>query len=393
MLSYSYQLADRVGGRTEQQDAAGAVVTRYGLLVLVCDGMGGARGGSTASRLAVDLIQRGVQESTEADGAAALLQAIQRANREIYRRSQQDEGLRGMGTTLTVLLLQETHATLAHAGDSRIYQLRKGKVVFRTTDHSKVFELVKRGILSEEQARLSEDSNVILRALGIKPDLDVEVHDHQPYQTGDRYLLCTDGVSGLVPEDTFLNWLTTPEPVEQLVPAFVQQVDDYGFHSGGGHDNLTAALVECRSAPGSAVKKGGGWFGNRAAGWVFPLGFLLLLGYLLYGQLVQTPRRAGENRALVAENNRLRRSNRAMTAERDSLRGLLNHPLVQQAVRQVVRRRPPDAAADQPTLTPGLKAPKSPLKLPRADSGVKPPPTARPGALASPAPVPTENPL
>lgn len=393
MLSYTYQLADRVGGRTEQQDAAGAFPTRYGLLVLVCDGMGGARGGSTASRLAVDLIQRGVQQSTDPDGGLALLQAIRQANWEIHQRSQQDPDLRGMGTTVAALLLQETHATLAHAGDSRIYQLHKGKVAFRTTDHSKVFELVKRGILSEEQARLSEDSNVILRALGIKTDVEVELHDRLAYQRGDRFLLCTDGISGAVPEEVFLGWLDGNEPVETLAPRLVQQVDEYGFRSGGGHDNLTAALVECRSSSKAAKPPGNdsaGWPGARAAG--FALGALLAVavGLLLYGQFVQKPRQAGENDRLKTENQRLRRANHALTLERDSLGQVLNHPLVQQAARQAFRQKKPSGSGLKPTPSPALKPPVSP---PRSDSGAKTRPTGRPGTLASPEPVRTPETL
>jgi len=383
MLSYSYQLADCVGGRTEQQDAAGAFLTRYGLLVLVCDGMGGARGGSTASRLAVDLIQRGVQQSTEPDGASALLGAIRRANRELYHRSQQDEGLRGMGTTVAALLLQETHATLAHAGDSRIYHLRKGTVVYRTADHSKVFELVKRGILSEEQARLSEESNVILRALGIKAEVDVELHDRLAYQRGDRFLLCTDGISGAVPEEILLNWLESNEPVETLAPKLVRQVDEYGFRTGGGHDNLTAALVECHAAAQTAGSPNPhvGWWGVRLVSLTLGALLVVAMGLLLYGQFVQKPRQTAENSRLKTENRQLRRANHALSLERDSLQRVLGHPLVQQVARQAFRRKVGDGSGLKPNPLPPSRVPVVP---PRRDSAAKTRPTGRPAALRSP---------
>ncbi len=390
MLSYSFQLAERIGGRTEQQDAAGSLVTRYGLLVLVCDGMGGARGGSTASRMAVDLILRGVQQSAEPNGATALLNAIREANRELFQRSQHDASLRGMGTTVTALLLQETHATLAHAGDSRIYQLRKGKVVFRTTDHSKVFELVKRGILNEEQARLSEDANVILRALGIKPDVEVELQDPQPYQPGDRFLLCTDGVSGAVPEELFLGWLASDDPVERLVTQLVDRVDEYGFRQGGDHDNLTAALVECGTSAGGTTGK------PLASRWpeimrrVPGLLLALALAFIAYERLVSAPRQATERRALVAETKKLRRLRDVLTTERDSLRRLLDDP----AVRQALRRKKAAPPSGKPELSPppkGLNAP--PTLASPADSGKKVRRGTRPGALLSPAPIPTDRDL
>jgi protein phosphatase len=385
MLSYSFKLADRVGGRTEQQDAAGAVVTRYGLLVLVCDGMGGARGGSTASRMAVELIQRELQQATDPDGAEALADAIRFANREIYQRSQHDDSLRGMGTTLTALLLQPTHATLAHAGDSRIYQFRRGKVIFRTTDHSKVFELVKRGILSEEQARLSEESNVILRALGIKPDVDVELHDHQPYQQGDRFLLCTDGISGAVPEETLLSWLESTEPVETLAARLVREVDEYGFRHGGGHDNLTAAVVECRSAAGEA--------GSRVVSnaslktWGLPLLLLLTLGALALEWFVKNPQIREKQQVLAKENQALKRQRDALRQERDSLRQLLTDPLVRAAARQASRKRElPDSPAPKSGLAPSPKPPKALSPLP-PDSAGRPRRPTRPGALVSPGKV------
>ncbi|MCY7352665.1 MAG: protein phosphatase 2C domain-containing protein [Cytophagaceae bacterium] len=321
MLNYTFQIADSVGGRTEQQDAAGTATTRFGLLVLVCDGMGGTRGGATASRMAVDLIQKSVQNASGSDATAALVSAIRQANHEIYQRSQHDEALRGMGTTVTALLLQESHATLCHAGDSRIYHLRKGKIIHRTFDHSKVFELVRRGILSEEQARLSEDSNVILRALGIKPDIDVEVHDQQPYQKGDRFLLCTDGISGAIPEEQLLAWAETNEPVETAAPSLIRQVDQAGFQRGGGHDNLTVALVECRS---SAKAAGSGFVVSTR--WLLP-GLLLALlgmaaGYIGYDVLGRHPQLRTQIQGLETKNAQLRQQVARLQRQQDSLLSL-----------------------------------------------------------------------
>lgn len=183
----------RIGGREENQDAAGIRDTNVGYLVVVCDGMGGMQGGSVASKLAVRTILD-VVDAAEKDSnpAEVLMEAIQCANKAIISEGQNNPQLRGMGTTVTAILLTAYSAITAYVGDSRIYQVRKGKKVFRTFDHSMVFEMVKKKVITEEQARLSAQSNVILKALGISQDLEVTMSE-QPYLRGDRFVLCTDG--------------------------------------------------------------------------------------------------------------------------------------------------------------------------------------------------------
>ncbi len=256
MNLFNYKIADSIGGRTEQQDSSGAVMLSFGLLVVVCDGMGGARGGATASKMAVNIILDYFSRRVSNPAAIGqeLAKAITIANVEIYNRSRTDENYRGMGTTVTSIIVQKDKATVAHVGDSRVYQLRMPgffgkniKKVFRTNDHSRVFELVKRGVMDEEQARVSEDSNIILRALGIKPDVDVEIEDDIPYLKGDRFLLCTDGVCGAVPESMLLKMLNTKATVETTVTDLISGIDQIGHKNGGEHDNLTAALIECNT--------------------------------------------------------------------------------------------------------------------------------------------------
>ena len=166
----------RIGGRPENQDSYGFKDTELGFLVTVCDGMGGGPGGKTASSIAVNEIITGIEEASKDEEVAnIIIKAIRRANMAILEAGNQTPELQGMGSTATVLLLSEKSAFLAHAGDSRIYQIRGGKKVFRTFDHSVVFDLVKQKVITEEQARLSAQSNVITRALGVKPDLEVDV--------------------------------------------------------------------------------------------------------------------------------------------------------------------------------------------------------------------------
>jgi serine/threonine protein phosphatase PrpC len=244
MIKYNYAPKTAIGGRKENQDTEGSCVTKFGFLSIVCDGMGGAAGGKTASTMAVNIIMQEVLNSQSNMPAQALMMAIKKANQEIYHRGRQQTELRGMGTTATALIINEEKVTIAHAGDSRVYQLRDGEKVFRTNDHSKVFELVKRGILSEEQARLSEESNIIQRALGIAPEIEVEINDNIPFLKGDIFMLCTDGVCGALPEEDLLQLLKKEKDIKQLSDRVVRQIDLLGNQHGGGHDNLTLALIK-----------------------------------------------------------------------------------------------------------------------------------------------------
>ena len=244
MIKYNYAPKTAIGGRKENQDTEGSCMTKFGFLSIVCDGMGGAAGGKTASTMAVNIIMQEVLNSQSNMPAQALMMAIKKANQEIYHRGRQQTELRGMGTTAAALIINEEKVTIVHAGDSRVYQLRDGKKVFRTNDHSKVFELVKRSILSEEQARLSEESNIIQRALGIASDIEVEINDNIPFLKGDLFMLCTDGVCGALPEYDLLQLLKKEKDIKHLSEKVIREIDLLGNRHGGGHDNLTLALIK-----------------------------------------------------------------------------------------------------------------------------------------------------
>ena len=234
----------RIGGRKENQDSAGIKDTPLGYLVVVCDGMGGMQGGSTASQLAVRTILETVASADkESDPSITLIKAIENANMAIIEEGQKKPELQGMGTTVTALLLTPYSAITAHIGDSRIYQLRNGKKVFRTFDHSMVFEMVKKKVISEEQARLSAQSNVIMKALGIKPEIEVETVE-RPYLKGDRFILCSDGFWGAMPEDDFIRHLSEKNTIDKILESTANVVESIGRNSGGEYDNLTAAILE-----------------------------------------------------------------------------------------------------------------------------------------------------
>lgn len=260
MDEFTVHILSRIGGRTENQDAFGSRETKHGLLVVVCDGMGGAKGGSTASQLAVETILNEAPNSNLVDGGEILREAITKANSVVYRTGCSRQDLQGMGTTVVALLINENKAVAAHVGDSRIYQLRGAKKIFRTFDHSMVFELVRRGRLSEEQARLSSQSNVILRALGTKPEVEIEINKEIHYLKGDRFLLCSDGIWGAASEKEILKLVKCNKSVEQTVEKIMETIDGIGTKEGNKHDNLTAGLVEAninskiQPDPGKKIK-------------------------------------------------------------------------------------------------------------------------------------------
>lgn len=237
----------RIGGRSENQDSFGYADTKFGLLVTVCDGMGGGPGGKTASSIAVKEIIDGVSEtSTDETPSNALLKAIHRANQAILEAVEDNPKLKGMGTTCTALLINKGSAIVAHVGDSRVYQLRGHRKVFRTFDHSMVFGLVKEKVITEEQARLSEQSNIITRALGLKPELEIDIVE-RPYEKGDRFMLCTDGIHGTMPEPELIKRASEEKSIGQAVDNLATFVDGEGRKKGGGHDNLTLAIIETQN--------------------------------------------------------------------------------------------------------------------------------------------------
>lgn len=217
------------------------VLTGKGSLTIVADGMGGHASGEVASEMAVELISR-LYYGDEREPALALRHAVGEANRLIYAASSKDERLRGMGTTCTALVLHNGSAYAAHVGDSRLYMIRRGEIYLMTEDHSAVMEMVKLGVITREEARHHADKNVILRALGTAPEVEVSVWGAPlPVREGDQFLLCSDGLYDLV-EDAEIKQIVlgAPDPhgaCEQLIALAKER---------GGHDNVTVGIIEIR---------------------------------------------------------------------------------------------------------------------------------------------------
>lgn len=242
----------RQGGHTDNQDNAGFVDTPLGLLVVVCDGMGGGPGGRTASLMAVDTILNVLSETAEhTPREDALTFAIEKANDIIYSKAKETPELRGMGTTVAAVLINEKSAVIAHAGDTRVYQLRKGSIVFRSSDHSYVADLVRQKKISEEEARNHPQSNIVTRALGIKPSVEIEL-DEIPFLRGDRFLVCTDGIWGMLPQCDLVKKISQAKGIGELTSSLTEEIDSIGQANGGNHDNLTLAVFD--TSFDSAVK-------------------------------------------------------------------------------------------------------------------------------------------
>lgn len=210
-----------------------------GALTIVADGMGGHASGEVASQMAVEIVSRVYYQAEDDSPTAALKHAVEEANRLIHAASLKDEKLRGMGTTCTALVLRGGFAHCAHVGDSRLYMLRGGEIYLLTEDHSAVMEMVKLGIITPEEARTHEDKNVILRALGTSPEVEVTVWG-EPFvvREDDQFLLCSDGLYDLVRDEeirrTLVGAADAHAASEQLIALAKER---------GGHDNITVGIV------------------------------------------------------------------------------------------------------------------------------------------------------
>lgn len=235
------------GGRKENQDNIGFADTPLGFLLVVCDGMGGGPGGKTASSLAGQYVMRYVMAADmSAPREAVMRNAIAGAEDILKKKVKENPQLAGMGSTLVAILVDKNSALVAHLGDSRCYKIRGNDMLFRTVDHSLVSELVENKTMTEEEARTSRQSNVITRALDSINNHEPQI-DIVPYKRGDRFVLCTDGVWGIMPHADLMHHLSSPMDTEKLAGMLSQEIDRIGFSRGGGHDNHTVAIVEMMS--------------------------------------------------------------------------------------------------------------------------------------------------
>ena len=206
-----------------------------GKLMGVADGMGGHRGGETASAGTRDGLLRILEGRMPEE--ETLRDAISEVNLELWNQQLADESLSGMGTTLTVLWPGESNMLIGHVGDSRCYLMRDGEMRQVTEDHSMVADMVRRGLLSEEQAASHPMRNYITRAVGTEPTIQADIYS-VPRQAGDRWLVCSDGLHGLVGKDR-LRELMGMEDMEEAADQMIREALDQG-----GRDNISLVLAE-----------------------------------------------------------------------------------------------------------------------------------------------------
>lgn len=216
-----------------------------GRLAVVCDGMGGHAGGEIASRLAVKTLIETYEKDPSDDVMDSLRRSIEKANDTVYKEGlkPQNTKLKGMGSTLTCVVQRRELIYFGQVGDSRCYLVRRGQIQQMTKDHSLVQQLVDEGLLDKSEMENHPDKNVILRSLGVKPSVDVDI-SYVAAEVGDVYLLCSDGLSGLVGDQEMLNIINTAlkNGVKDLRKVCEQLVDLANKY--GGHDNITVQLLQ-----------------------------------------------------------------------------------------------------------------------------------------------------
>ena len=248
-----------------------------GLLVLA-DGMGGYNAGEVASGIAVKTIVNLVRESVAREDLRAddresgmsrptiiLRDAIHRANKIIYQTARSQPQCEGMGTTVVSALFFDNKIAVAHVGDSRLYRLRHDKFEQVTMDHSLLQELVDRGFYSAEEAQRAANKNYVTRALGVEPNVEVEVREI-PAVKGDWYVLCSDGLSDMVEDDDIhLTINTFGDNLDTVSKQLIQLAND-----NGGRDNVSVVLAQILDAFPARKKvldKVLGWFGDKGRTW------------------------------------------------------------------------------------------------------------------------------
>lgn len=252
------QISDVGLVRTENQDFA--VLTSpdeerqsklTGRLMLVADGMGGHRGGATASRIAAQTVKDEVLAGDSGQPGASLVRALERANSRVFAEAQQNPDLRGMGTTCSAILTHEGRGYLAHIGDSRVYLIRDAAIQQLTEDHSLVASMVREGLLSQKEAEIHPRKNILQRSMGVTERVEIDVPDPVELRPGDAFILCSDGLHGVVSREEMLE--ISSLDVDQAARELVNRAIDRG-----APDNVTVIVAKVEEEPPaeSAVARG-----------------------------------------------------------------------------------------------------------------------------------------
>lgn len=247
-------------------------------LFVVADGLGGHEAGEVASSIAVETLR---DHAPRRPDAKALARAVKAANREVIRSAREGLGKHGMGTTLTAAIVEGTRIAIAHVGDSRAYLLHDGALARVSDDHSMVADMIRRGQLTEAEARYHPNRSVITRALGTDVNMLADTYELDA-SPGDRLLLCSDGLTGMLEDAMIAEVLADERSPEAAGKALIDAANN-----AGGHDNISVVIVDIEGTGtprGSLVsatgaRSGRGWL--AVIGWV--LLFVLAVGGACYG--------------------------------------------------------------------------------------------------------------
>ena len=261
--------------RAANEDNMYNAITANGLVSVVCDGMGGHVGGATASKIAVTTIIEHLNNVYYEDPRIAIGESIDEANRAIIQKTKEQPELAGMGSTCVLLIVRDGKVYYGHVGDSRIYLVRSKRIVQLTKDHSYVQMLVDHGEITKEQAEHHPRKNEITNALGIPNMSPATVAENAVIpEAGDCFVLCSDGLSGMVPDNTICKVISNQ--LEMTAQERVNRLVDLA-NENGGVDNITVQLVEFSVTPKSVGQK------NRIPAWAKIACGIFLLAVLAIG--------------------------------------------------------------------------------------------------------------
>jgi protein phosphatase len=236
-------------GRARSNNEDSVAVEEAAALVVLADGMGGYNAGEVASGMVTSFIKtelgRWLLEASgnasDADVRRAMDICVDNANRAIFNAANSNPQYAGMGTTLVVGAFRDTRLLMGHVGDSRGYRLRNGRLVQITRDHSLLQEQIDAGLITAEQAAFSSNKNLVTRAVGVEDTVLLEMHLHDVLP-GDVYLLCSDGLSDMLDDETIGQLLLANDTLDEAGAALIDAAND-----AGGKDNIAVILVRHRT--------------------------------------------------------------------------------------------------------------------------------------------------
>jgi len=239
--------------RVHNEDYMAHFDTGIGYCVIVCDGMGGHAAGEVASQNSIISIQQFLQDpkNEDPDIPLVLKNAIEFANYQLKEMVNSNQELKGMGTTCVLALIKDDLLYTAHVGDSRIYLIRNASIKQITKDHSPVQNLVDNGVLTEEEAQLSDKKNEILKAIGVFDKADPTVTE-TPIEIleNDKILLCSDGLTAHVSKELILEIVQSGDDIQKISLKLTEQANE-----AGGSDNITVQLIHYSGKPGSTKRR------------------------------------------------------------------------------------------------------------------------------------------